>query len=253
MNPEAIANPDLKTQVELEAKNLKVIMNQLGDGVGLIDNFGELYQSLIRFVVLPDGGIATGRAKISILALHMLMKARANLLIGAATLLRGYRANSLLYLRGAIEAVAFAAHVRRNPDLADVWLNSVADCDAYKKYKRKFKNVFPADDTALQPLYERYDFCSRSIHSSPYAIAGNLDYPAAESEMVINFKLFDLPEDQAATTLCVVLDTHRLILRKFAQALQEEISANVAVWEVRLNSAEAALEFHKSTWQAAAT
>ena len=236
--------------MEAESKNFTFTTKTLGNTVELVEDFQELYKSLAGFVVIPDGGAATEAAKVAMLALHLLMKSRGAFLIGAITLLRGYRGNSLLYLRNAIEACAFAAHIRRTPTLSDVWLNAGANQDAYRTYKKHFKALFPKNEPLLQELYERYDRCSQIIHSSLYSMAGHFSYPDDEEGMSLRFNLFDLPGDHSiVSSLYFALDTHKRILNKFADVLAEEIKANVKVWEIRFNSVEAKLDVHREKWK----
>jgi hypothetical protein len=124
MEANAISDPDMKAQIEAESKNFTFTRKTLGNTVELVQDFQELYKSLGGFVLIPDGGATTEAAKVAMISLHLLMKARSNLLVGSITLLRAYRGNSLLFLRGAIEACAYAAHIRRRPGLVDVWLNA---------------------------------------------------------------------------------------------------------------------------------
>ena len=251
MGANAIADADLKGQIEAESRNFEATTEALGNSVELVQDFQELYKSLAGFMLIPDGGVATEAAKVAVLALHLLMKSRSNLLVGSITLFRGYRGNSLLFLRGAIEACAFAAHIRRNPGLVDVWLRAGDSKDAYKKYKTKFKGMFPKDDAPLQELYERFDRCSQVIHSSLYSMAGHFSYPGNDEGTVVRFNLFDLPGDHSVvSSLYFTLDTHKRILKKFAEVLAGEIKANAIVWELRFNSVEAKLDVHRERWKA---
>jgi hypothetical protein len=247
----AISDPDMKAQIEAEARNFEFTTKILGGTVELVQDFQDLYKSLAGFVLIPDGGAATEAAKVAMVGLHLLMKSRSNLLVGTITLLRAYRGNSLLFLRGAVEACAFAAHIRRRPELADVWLNAGDGEDDYKTYKKHFKAPFPKDDPLLQELYERYDRCSQVIHSSLYSMAGHFTYPDDDGqEMSLRFNLFDLPGDHSiVSSLYFALDTHKRILKKFAEVLAGEISANATVWELRFNSVEAKLDVHREKWK----
>jgi hypothetical protein len=131
-----------------------------------------------------------------------------------------------------------------------VWLNAGDSTDAYKKYKGRFKNLFPKNDALLQELYERYDHCSQVIHSSLYSMAGHFSHPCDGEEMVLRFNLFDLPGDHSiVSSLYFALDTHKRILKKFADVLAEEIKANATVWELRFNSVEAKLDVHWEKWK----
>lgn len=251
MEASVISDPDMKAQIEAEGKNFEFTTKTLGSTAELVQDFQELYMSLAWFVLIPDGGAATEAAKVAMISLYLLMKARGNLLVGSITLLRAYRGNSLLFLRCAIEACAFAAQIRRRPELVDVWLNAGEGDDAYKTYKKQFKTLFPKDDPLLQELYERYDRCSQVIHSSLYSMAGHFSYPGDEEEMALRFNLFDLPGDHnIVSSFYFALDTHKRILKKFAEVLAGEIKANVTVWELRFNSVEAKLDVHRENWKA---
>jgi hypothetical protein len=251
MEENAIFDPDMKEQIEAENRNFKASTKVLGNTAELVQDFQDLYKSLAGFVLIPDGGAVTEAAKVAVLALHLLMKSRGNLLVGSITLLRGYRGNSLPFLRGAIEACAFAAHIRRNPDLADVWLDVGDGDDAYKTYRKQFKSLFPKDDPLLQELYQVYSRCSQLIHSSLYSMAGHFSYPKKDEELSLRFNLFDLPGDHSIVpSLYFTLDTHKRILKKFAEVLAGEIKANALVWELRLTSVEAKLDVHREKWKA---
>lgn len=249
--PNEISDPDLWSQIEAESKNFEATTKYLGNTVELVQDFQDAYKSLAAFVVLPDGGEATERAKVAMIALHLLLKSRHHLLIGSLTLLRGYRGNSLLFLRGAIEAVAFAAKIKANSGLVDYWLNAGDSEEAYMEYKNKFTKLFPKSDPALQELYETYHRCSQMIHNSLYSMAGSFSYPDSSANAPqIRFNLFDLPPDHGiASSLYFILDTHKRILKKFALVLADNIKENVRIWELRFNSVEAKLDLHREKWK----
>jgi hypothetical protein len=250
MEANAISDPELNGQIEAEDRNFEVTTRALGDTTALVRDFQELYKSLAGFVLIPDGGAATEPAKVALIALHLLMQSRSHLLVGSITLLRGYRRNSLMFLRGAIESCAFAAHIRRRPGLVDVWLNAGDGKDAYNTYKNHFKKLFPKDDPLLQELYERYDRCSQVIHSSLYSMAGHFSYPNDDGRMNLRFSLFDLPGDHSiVSSLYFALNTHLRILKKYEEVLAGEIKANATVWQLRLNSVEAKMDVHREKWK----
>jgi hypothetical protein len=203
----AISDPDLRAQSEAESKNFEFTTRTLGDTAELVQDFQDLYKTLAGSVLIPDGGAATDLAKVAMISLHLLMKSRANLLIGCLTLLRGYRGNALLFLRGAIEACAIAALLKDKPEQADLWLKAGGSEEAYRQYRNKFRKLFPKGDVLLQELYERYDRCSRVIHGSLYSVAGHCSYPDNATEDIVQFKLFDLPGDHSiVSSLYFTLD-----------------------------------------------
>ena len=154
-------------------------MDALGSTTELIQDFQDLCQSLSGFVrISSTDGNTPEQAKVGGHALLLLMKCRSDLLVGSLNLLRGYQGNSLRFLRGAIEACAYAAAMKKNPDLMGLWLKAV-DSDAdYKAFRRKFtgKTLFLPDDPLLQELYQSFDHCSQMIHNSVYSMAGNFSF-----------------------------------------------------------------------------
>ena len=78
MEASAISDPDMKAQIEAESKNFEFTTKTLGSTAELVQDFQELYKSLAGFVLIPDGGAATEAAKVAMISLHLLMKARGN-------------------------------------------------------------------------------------------------------------------------------------------------------------------------------
>jgi hypothetical protein len=179
---EPVVIPDLKAIIEAEGANFAATTSALGKTLELVQDFGDLYQSLAGFIRLAGDGITVEKAKVAECALHLLMKCRNNLVIGVLNLLRGYRGTSLLFLRGATEACAFAARIGKHPHMADVWLNAVDGDAEYKKLREKFTNLFPDDDPLLQELYECFDRCSQTVHNSVYSRAGHFSYSEADKQ-----------------------------------------------------------------------
>jgi hypothetical protein len=179
---EPVVIPDLKAIIEAEGANFAATTSALGKTLELVQDFGDLYQSLAGFIGLAGDGITVEKAKVAACALHLLMKCRNNLVIGVLNLLRGYRGTSLLFLRGATEACAFAARIGKHPHMADVWLNAVDGDAEYKKFREKFTNLFPDDDPLLQELYEYFDRCSQTVHNSVYSMAGHFSYSEADKQ-----------------------------------------------------------------------
>lgn len=253
MEPDSTAIPPFDALIKAENQNFQTTARALGATTGLVQDFEDLYQSLADFIRISTAdGYTVEQAKVGGHALLLLMKCRGDLLAGCVNLLRGYQGNSLRFLRGAIEACAFAARMKKHPHLVDVWLKAV-DSDAdYKAFREKFsgKNLFPADDPLLQELYQSFDHCSQMIHNSAYSMAGNFSFRRDGTQQHVQFNVFDLPDGPVvAAALYFTLDTHKRILTKFSQVLADNIKADMTAWRVRFNSVEAKLDFHREKWK----
>jgi hypothetical protein len=149
--------------------------------------------------------------------------------LGGLTCLRGHLSDSLYYLRKAIELCAFAALIKRDPSLAQIWFDAVDDDESYKIYRSEFtqKGLYPNDHILLSLLYERFDFCSKIIHSSTYSIARRFKMEQTEAQITLSLNYFELKNgdrSEPITTLLYILDTHFIILRVFEEVFPEVIS-----------------------------
>jgi len=253
MEPKTTAAPNFDGLIEAEGQNFQATTKILGTTTELVQDFQDLYQGLAAFMrISAADGITPEWAKVGVCVLHLLMKCRSDLLVGSVNLLRGYQGNSLRFLRGAIEACAFAARIKKHPHLADVWFKAV-DSDAdYQIFREKFVKLFPGDDVLLQELYARFDHCSQMIHNSAYSMAGHFSYRREGTWQSVKFNIFDLPDGPVvAAALYFTLDAHKRILTKFSQVLADSMKADAARWQVRFNSVEAKLDFHRERWKAA--
>ncbi len=253
MDATASIDPNLNGLIEAERQNFQATTTILGSTAELIQDFEDLYQNLADFIrISAADGYTVEQAKVGGHTLLLLMKCRGDLLAGCVNLLRGYQGNSLRFLRGAIEACAFAARMKKHPHLVEVWLKAV-DSDAdYKTFREKFtgKNLFPADDPLIQELYQLFDHCSQMIHNSVYSMAGNFSFRRDGTQQQVQFNVFDLPDGPVvAAALYFTLDTHKRILTKFSQVLADNIKADAKTWELRFNSVEAKLDFHREKWK----
>ena len=82
-------------------------------------------------------------------------------------------------------------------------------------------------------------------------MAGNFSFQRDGTQQHVQFNVFDLPDGPVvAAALYFTLDTHKRILTKFSQVLKDNIKADTKTWELRLNSVEAKLDFHREKWKA---
>ena len=134
------------------------------------------------------------------------------------------------------------------------WIKAHDDESAYGVYRKKFggKGLFPKGDPVLEKLGSRYDFCSKSVHSSIYSLAQRMEFESSEKKFRILYNLFEINEDdksEPARMYLWTLDTHLGIIRVFEKVFEEAISYDLKRWEVRRNGVDAKLGVYKSKWQ----
>jgi hypothetical protein len=106
-----------------EEDNYQISVRLLRDSVSLVQDIVEQYK-LLADVSSKSKLVARNEF---ITALHFMLAARYHLTIGALAVLRTHITDALRSGRMAIELAAFAARVKRQPDLAMVWLNAGQD------------------------------------------------------------------------------------------------------------------------------
>ncbi len=239
---------DLEIVREGEEGNYQETRRGLGDAVSLVQDVVDLYGVLGELLK----GSPTEVPDEIVVASQFVLAARYQLTIGALTLLRGHLTDSFSYARQAIELCAFAARVKRNADLAMVWLNAGDSDAAYKEYRKKFSpgELFPEDDAILRELRERYDFCSKQFHPSLYSLARRIETEQIDEGFKINFGYFELDREEPICTLLWTLDTHFRILGVFEDVYSEIIAYDRARWDVRRNAVEGKLLGQKAKWKA---
>lgn len=239
----------MRELIEAESKNFEANAKRLDDSIDLIHDFERVYEALTPCLTSPPSEPdKTARAA----AVYLLAFCRRQITMSSVILLRGYRADSLLHLRRAIESCAFAVRICKHPDLAAVWGGAGSDEEAYRKYRVAFRtgDVFPNPKHAdhlpeLAALKERYDLCSRLMHGGVSGLAGHFQTTPESFRMVF----FDLPPDHSLfSTLLLLLDAHLKIATLFGQVLESHTNDRLAAWMVRLNSVEAKLVVHAQRW-----
>jgi hypothetical protein len=169
---------------------------------------------------------------------------RRQLTLGTLTLLRGYRNESLLHLRRAIETCAYAAKMTKHPQMAKVWLRAGADEGAFELFRKKFVKVFPADDPLLSVLGEHYDICSKAMHSSVYGLAHYL----AQSRRVPT--LFDIGTDaKLVGSFITAVGVHFVMVRLFYRLLKPYTVDGIQQWVAELDEGERLFRAKHEEWQ----
>jgi len=233
--------------IEDERQHYVANAKALGDSTALVHDFENVYAALTPCIEIPP----SEPQKMAVVSMiYLLVFCRRQLTIGVLTLMRSYRADSLLHLRRAIETCAFAVRICKHPDLATVWANGGASDDAYAAYRKAFRprDVFPPDPDHEQPLSilkERYDLCSTLMHGGVFGMAGQFE-TTPES---FRLEFFDLPPDHSLfSVLWQMLDTHKEMLHFFGRVFDPHTNDQMAAWKVRLNAVEAKLAVHGQRW-----
>src|SRR5262245_20201909 len=158
-----------------EEENYQISVGLLGESVTLVQDLLELY----RLLAESAGKSELARRDEYITRLYFLLAARYHLTSGTLAILRTHTTDGLRSGRMAIEAAAFAARVKRQPELAMAWLNAAKDDEAYERYHRLFSGgkLFPEGDDLLQKMSERFDVTSQLSHSRMDRRPPNTDEP----------------------------------------------------------------------------
>lgn len=237
---------------DLEERNYLTSKEVLGDSLLLVEDVHGLYRLLTELIF--NSGI---EPKDEVIAVDYFMLAcQYYLTIGMLALLRGHINDSFVLSRKAIELCAFAARVKKNPNLATIWVQAGRQkgSEVYKRYRKEFssKNIFPKDNQKLCELYNRYDICSKLSHPSLYSFIRQIDSKTTDREIRIEFKCFQLSgEDMSepARTFLWIISTHFLLLRVFEEILGEAINHDRKRWELRINAVEVKINLQRKKWR----
>lgn len=181
---------------------------------------------------------------------HLDLIGRRQLTLGTLTLLRGYRGDSQLHLRRAIETCAFAAKMGRHPEFAKVWLEAGNDEAAFIKFRDKFrKNLFPIDDAELVALGKQFEICSRAMHSSIYGLATHFAHPR-RAPGTLSIDVFDVRIYlNVLTTFMIAVYHHIVMLKVYERLLNPFIGKRLEEWVARLNDVQVRYDTHNERWK----
>ena len=227
-----------------EEKNLSRAIQLLGDTYDLVSTVEHLYDVLPQLCRLP-GDVETNEAAFAAgLSGNLVSICRRQLTLGTLTLLRGYRNESLLHLRRAIETCAYAARMAKHPQMAKVWLRAGTDEAAFDLFRKKFVKLFPADDPLLSFLGEHYDICSKAMHSSIYGFAHYL----AQSRR--GPTLFDVGTDaKLVGSFITAVGVHFVMVRLFYRLLMPYTVAGIQQWASEMDDGERLFRARHEEWQ----
>ena len=235
---------------EKEEANYRVSVGLLGDSVSLVQDLVDLHKVLTKTAsksktVVKDEHI-TG--------LHFLLAVRYHLTIGSVAALRAHTSDALRSGRMAIEAAAFAARVKSQPELAMAWLNAAQDDEAYVRYRRIFsgQKMFPEADAVLHELGQRFETTSKLSHPSIYALAEHVRIVKTETGLNVEFHYFPVKKgdpSEPTRTFLWTIDTHFGALRVFVDVLAETLESERKAIDLRMNAVDAKLAVHKGRWK----
>lgn len=224
---------------------------------GLLKDSVSLVQDLVDLYVLAAEISAQTRAVARdevFLAMHFILACRYQLIIATLAALRGHITDAYRSSRLAIEAAAFAAKIKREPDLARTWAEASSNPDAYKKYRKLFSgqlNLFPRDDGNLVQLGDRYDHSSKLSHPSIFGLSAQGAQEQTAETLNVSFNYFQLESDgtEPTRTFFWIIDTHLRILVVLQHVLDDALTHDRKRWQLRLNSFEAKLAIHHDRWR----
>lgn len=233
-----------------EQSNYETACSQMGDSLSLIEDLIGLYElmaSMVQTSGLPPRDVIVAPGQ-------FLLMCRYNLTLGALTVVRGHINDSFYFCRKALEACAFAARIKRNPQLATDWVRAVEDDSAYEKFREKFSasKLFPQGHPLLTVLKGRYSLCCKMTHPSIISFGRHVDVQQVQSLLRVNFDYFQLQNDDPSEPIRTVLfiaDTHLGILRIFEEVLAPVVNHDRKKWEVNLNAVDAKIGLHKDKWK----
>jgi hypothetical protein len=235
---------------EAEEANYRVSLKLLGDSVSLVQDLVDLYKLIAE--IASKSKLAARDEFLT--GLHFLLAARYHLTIGALAALRGHLTDSLRSCRMGIELAAFAFRIKRQPELALVWLNAVDSDDAYARYNRIFsgQKLFPDDHDLLKQMSPRFDSTSKLSHPSIYSMAEHTKIEKKETVVDVRFHYFTVKREdpsEPTRTFLFTVDTHFGILRIFEEVLAEALEADRQRWDLNRNAVDGKLAVHKDRWK----
>ena len=230
-----------------EQKNIDKHLEYLGDTYNLTTQLEGLYDTfppLCRFPMNVETNDAAHAAGINA---HLMLVCRRELTVGILIVLRGYRIDSLVHLRKAIELCAYAAKMERHPEMSRTWIQAGTSDESWEKFRDKFKKLFPEDDRELTFLYGLYDEASEAMHSSIKAVA---DYLIADRrlESVPEIGIFDIRSDAVFVAhFFRAIDCHLTIIQVFQRILKDYVRG-AETWLQQLTHAKEAFGEKHQQW-----
>ena len=237
----------VRTLAEREERNLNSALAFIGDSYSLVTDIEGLYGGLSPLIkVLPNGD--PDQSVVAGLIGCFALVCRRQLTLGTLTMLRGYLGDSQLHLRRALETCGIAARIYKFPHMATVYYEAGKDETTYEKFRKSVAtNLFPIDDPLLSLLGQKYDSCSKYMHSSIYGVGGYFSAYAARqaSSTATPLSTEDYPASLDVFDMSTYLNMiqsyfsvahcHKTMLRIFERSLKQHIGDDLLLWSLRLD------------------
>ncbi len=241
-NTDVNPSTEIETVMTAEVANIKASRTVLGERTKLSTDVLGLYDAIMRDIDINEiSGTDEEQAAYAIM-LMLLAACRYQFTMSILQNWRGRAAEAMAPLRRASELCASACHIRRNPDLARVWISAGDSDDNYRNHKEAFKikAIFPKSDPTLNRLFEVFDFSSKIIHCSIYSVSSQTRGMA--------FQYFDIGDPRRdpalIRTYIYILSAHETILSALVEAFAE-VFQNKAVLEHELKIFADRLQRHR--------
>jgi len=235
-----------------EEEHYKESLEDLRAPLGLVNSMADLYLTFYRMA-----GGAPFKLRIEAMArIYMAQACMHRLSMGTLAVQRAHHYDSFRNTREAIEAAAYAVHIKNHPHLTRLWRKGSKDDVSYAQYRKAFSPgvLFPKGVPTFGELKKRYDLCAKLSHPSFLASAPSFKVTRNEDGRGVVYPYFHGGPENAfarAETLLWMVDTHVLILKVLELALPEIVVHGGLVWPIHRNAMEASLDVHKAQFKRA--
>ena len=231
--------PEIDSIRANDEHNYAVSVSVLGSDLEMVEDTHALYVLFSTLLDLSPTDASSEGVLAHRIALTFFGACRYQFSMSVLSVMRGRCTDGMIYLRRAIELCGFGALVQRHPHKAVVWLNSADSDEAYRTYQDKFDNkaLFPEREPLLKALYQRYDLCSKAMHSSIIAISQHVRFVNGEARYSYG-DIDEVDDGRLVSAFDYLIDTHHDIQRVFAGAFQKGLAERIDAWETPFRAIE---------------
>jgi hypothetical protein len=137
-------------------------------------------------------------------------------------------------LRGAVESVAQAHRILKDPDLAIVWLQKDRDKDALRHYKEAFekdkKTRLFKDLPAMQYYWAEF---SEWAHSNVKSIRSRIEQGEESGTIMANFQFFEVDSARLVPAFNAMLDAIQHMETIFFDGFRTRLNLDVELLRMR--------------------
>ena len=237
-----------------ENSNLHGSLTLIGDTYNLVTRLESLYDHLPWQIGIGKHSPTLDDVKAFDVMKIFILTCRRHLTVGTLAILRGYRADSNLQLRRAIELTAFAVRIDRHKSLAKLWIDAGTSDAAFTEFRSQLDNkLFPKNDPLTGELYKDFDICSKAIHSSIYGVApyfaARQSRRAFESHPADGLEALDIAtSDLTVVVFIAMIDVHLELLQVFQKILTPYLGDQRKPFRLLLTEVEKQFSAEKKHW-----